>query len=511
MFKHLAGTVADRDFDLYGSSDLSPGQENSLNSVQQPCGGWDNPRTTPRFSIFRSATARSLFRFGLLALVPVVALGLVLGQELNSDLQQRYLESAQTSATLIAQAGIQPQLDELDMANGLNQAQINEIDTRLHGASISTEVRRIKVWNRAGKVIYSDNPGLIGRTFPIDDDLASALAGVPRSSVTDGHDEENSGDNLPGPLVQAYVPLIFPGSVSASGAFELYLPYAPVQAALDSESHQLDIILAIGLALFYASMFPIVALADRWRRSAEATAIANLETQQRLNRLKSQFLVRISHQFRTALVGIEGFSEVIRDSESLDLDEVRSFASDIHHDAERLDRAFSQMLTLDQMEAGRASLDSAPVDINELVMTALAATHETSPDAVTKAALNGDPAIVMCDRARIEQLLAIIVDNAVKYSSRGSEVAVAVARRGGEVEVTVTDHGPGMPVESGVAANGGNGAAATGLGLPIAREIVRMHHGRLWFVSKTGDGTEVHFTLPAGAAAPAAKAGSTAA
>ncbi len=455
----------------------------------------------------------SLIRFGLLALVPVVALGFVLAQELNSDLQQRYLESARTSATLIAQAGIQPQLDQLDMQNGLTQAQVNDIDTRLHGASISSEVRRIKVWNRKGTVIYSDNAGLIGRTFPIDGDLKDALNGTPSASVTDGHDEENSGDNLPGPLIQVYVPLIFPGSVSASGAFEMYLPYAPVQAAIDSESHQLDFILAVGLALFYASMFPIVALADRWRRSAEATAIANIETQKRLNRLKSQFLIRISHQFRTALVGIEGFSEVIRDSESLDLEEVKAFASDIHHDAERLDRAFGQMLTLDQMEAGRASLETAPADVNELASRVLAATHESNPEAVTSLVPAAEPAIAMCDRARVEQLLTIVVDNAVKYSPRGSEVAIRVVRRAGELEVTVADHGPGMPAEDGaVATNGNDGAAETGLGLPIAREIVRMHGGRLWFVSKQGQGTEVHFTLPAGAAAPAAvKAGSTAA
>ena len=111
--------------------------------------------------------------------------------------------------------------------------------------------------------------------------------------MTDGHDEENSGDDLPGPLIQVYVPLIFKGNVNASGAFELYLPYAPVQAAIDNESHQLYVILAIGLALFYATMFPIVALADRWRRSAEATAVANVATQERLNSLKSQFLIRI--------------------------------------------------------------------------------------------------------------------------------------------------------------------------------------------------------------------------
>jgi len=58
-----------------------------------------------------------------------------------------------------------------------------------------------------------------------------------------------------------YVPLVFAGNSSASGAFELYLPYAPVQAAVDRESNQLYLVLAAGLTLFYASMFPVVLLA----------------------------------------------------------------------------------------------------------------------------------------------------------------------------------------------------------------------------------------------------------
>src|SRR3977135_3386733 len=107
-------------------------------------------------------------------------------------------------------------------------------------------------------------------------------------------------------------------------------------------------------------MFPVVLLPDRWRprliREAETTAMANLAVLERLNKLKSEFLVRISHQFRTALVGIQGFSEFVRDSERLDLTEVRVFASDIYKDAERLDRAFSQMVELDRMEGGRTTL-----------------------------------------------------------------------------------------------------------------------------------------------------------
>lgn len=296
---------------------------------------------------------RPLVRFGVLALVPVVALGAVLAHLLNTDVQQRYLESSRISATLLTQVGVQPLLNSQQVANGLTPAEVAIIDQKLQGAALSDEVTRLKVWNRAGVIVYSDNHALIGRTFRIDDDLHDALGGTSKASVTDGHDEENSGDNLAGPLIQVYVPLVFEGGTTPSGAFELYLPYAPVQAAIDRESQQLYVLLAAGVALFYASMFPLVLLAIRWQRRAEATAMANLDTLARLNKLKTDFLVRISHQFRTAMVGIEGFTELIRDADNLDLEEVKAFAKDIHDDAERLDDAFEKMIELDRTEARR--------------------------------------------------------------------------------------------------------------------------------------------------------------
>jgi len=296
---------------------------------------------------------RPLVRFGVLALLPVVALGGVLAHLLNTDVQQRYLDSSRTSATLLTQVGVQPLLNSQQVADGLTASDVATIDEKLQGAALSDEVTRLKVWNRSGTIVYSDNHALIGRTFTIDDDLHDALGGKSRASVTDGHDEENSADDLAGPLIQVYVPLVFAGTSTPSGAFELYLPYAPVQAAIDRESQKLYVFLAAGLALFYASMFPVVVLAIRWQRRAEAAATANLQVLERLNKLKSDFLVSISHQFRTAMVGIEGFSELIRDADHLDLDEVKSFAKDIHEDAERLDLAFEQMIEVDRTESGR--------------------------------------------------------------------------------------------------------------------------------------------------------------
>ena len=450
-------------------------------------------RTTKR----RPAALGSLVRFGLLALVPVVALGAVLAREINADVQQRYLDTTRSSGTLIAQVGIQPLLNAEQVANGLSPADVSLMDEKLQGAAVSNEVERIKVWNREGTIVYSDNHTLIGKTFPIDDELSDALKGTSRAGITSGHDAENAGDYLNGPLLQVYVPLVFNGNSSPSGAFELYLPYAPVQAAIDRESGQLYALLAAGLTLFYVSMFPVALFADRWRRRAETTAIANLAMLERLNRLKSEFLVRISHQFRTALVGIEGFSEVIRDSERLDLDEVKAFASDIYDDAERLQQAFNEMVDLDQMETGQTALEVARVDVNQLINEEVEKARAKNPGRSFVTKLDSSLGTVSCDGARIAQVVTNLLENAIRYSKSGT-VVVRSAIDGDFARVSVADRGPGMPpdFDKGLFVGSPNGSVGTGLGLPIARQIVQMHGGRIWFDSTTGEGSEFHFTLP---------------
>ena len=87
------------------------------------------------------------------------------------------------------------------------------------------------------------------------------------------------------------------------------------------------------------------------RRAAESAATATLAELERASRIKSKFLAMISHEFRTALVGIQGFTELISDDDDLQLDDVRSMAGDIRIDAGRMDRLFNQMLELDRKEA----------------------------------------------------------------------------------------------------------------------------------------------------------------
>jgi hypothetical protein len=91
---------------------------------------------------------------------------------------------------------------------------------------------RVKIWSRDLRVVYLDDPELIGRAFPSSHELEDALDGQIVSEVSDLTKEENVGDRSYGKLLEVYVPLTFPGDPAPAGAFELHLPYLSIEAAV---------------------------------------------------------------------------------------------------------------------------------------------------------------------------------------------------------------------------------------------------------------------------------------
>ncbi len=244
--------------------------------------------------------------------------------------------------------------------------------------------------------------------------------------------------------------------------------------------------------------------ADHAANEAAAAHLAGLE---RLNRLKSEFVSLVSHEFRTALVGISGFSEMIRD-EDVSLEEAKSYGGDINKDAERLNRMINDMLDLDRIEAGRLELHPQPVDINSLLGDAVDRARASSDAHTIVSQFDAARPIVQADPDRIAQVVANLLSNAVKYSPDGGEIVVTSAAQDGHVDVSVRDQGIGIAPEFIQRLfsryeryeKTDNKILGTGLGLAIARQIVDMHGGRIWVESESGKGSNFHFSLPARAA-----------
>jgi diguanylate cyclase (GGDEF)-like protein len=201
----------------------------------------------------------------LLSLLPIVALGFILARVLQSQIVTRTLADETQAARIVAHIGIQPHLSPQALRQGLTPAGVRALDQQLSARSVTQDLARIKIWNASYRVVYSDDHGLIGRTLAPSDDLRNALADRPNVAevVTPSPHTETASEVGLGQLVEVYVPIRFTASGPPSGAFEIYLSYRPIAAAIARDKREIALLVAIGLALLWAVLYRIVARASR--------------------------------------------------------------------------------------------------------------------------------------------------------------------------------------------------------------------------------------------------------
>ena len=233
----------------------------------------------------------------------------------------------------------------------------------------------------------------------------------------------------------------------------------------------------------------------------QRVALANLT---RLNRVKSDFVSVVRHEFRTPLTGIQGFSEMIRDDD-LSPEDIKEFAGDINDDATRLSRMITEMLDLDRMESGKMDHNRERVDLSAAARATADRMGANSPQHPVALELETSVAPIWADRDRITQVITNLISNAIKYSPDGGTVTVGVGTSAGMAHFWVRDQGIGIAPESlelvferysRLATVKTRTIQGTGLGLPIVREICQAHGGRAWAESILGTGSTFHVSLP---------------
>jgi PAS domain S-box-containing protein len=256
---------------------------------------------------------------------------------------------------------------------------------------------------------------------------------------------------------------------------------------------------ATGRVEYFLAMYEDI---DAEHAAGEAAA-AHLAGIERLNELKTEFITLVSHEFRTGLVGIQGFSEMIRDTD-ISIDEAKGFASDINKDAQRLNRMINDMLDLDRIEAGRLVLRMEKVNVNAVLQEAVERTRASSLRHTITTNLDSTEPVVTCDEDRLAQIISNLLTNAIKYSPDGGEIDVTSRVIEGFVQIGVRDNGVGIAPDfvkrlfnryERYEKTRGK-VIGTGLGLAIAKQIVEMQGGRIWVESTIGAGSQFHFTLP---------------
>lgn len=220
---------------------------------------------------------------------------------------------------------------------------------------------------------------------------------------------------------------------------------------------------------------------------------------------KRRFVADASHELRTPLAVMRIELDVALEYEALPPEAARVLNS-TRQEVERMTRTVENLLTLARCDVGRLELLPRPFELREVIDDVATELRPIAAEKQVKIAAQGDIAVVTADRDCLRQVVANLVENAVKYSSPGGEVNIATWHRDAEVGISVKDGGIGIPlafqphifdrfyrIDSARERSRGG----SGLGLAICQEIVNLHGGRVWAESQEGRGSCFSLSLPA--------------
>lgn len=236
----------------------------------------------------------------------------------------------------------------------------------------------------------------------------------------------------------------------------------------------------------------------------------------RFEAVRSDFVANVSHELRTPLTAIRGYVETLLRTPPSDPADTRHFLGIIERHSERLSRLTEDLLTLSDLESGKAQITRQPLEVGHLIQRVLEVFFDQAAKKTIQLKQVVDSGLppVLGDLDRLQQLFINLVDNAVKYTPMGGQVTVSAASipdtPDGEsrIEISIADSGPGIPEKDlpriterfyRVDKARSRDLGGTGLGLAIVKHIVQAHKGDLKIESEPPKGTTVRVSLPAAA------------
>ena len=358
-------------------------------------------------------------------------------------------------------------------------------------------------------VTIEDEIGQLAATFNI---MAVRLRGV----FAQVEYERDRVEVLLNDLSEGVIGLSDEGTVTIANpaSAELLDEPVPVGAALDEtfpadvaeawhESRREDetqaVVFVHGERTLEATTYPVAGAAD----FTSIVVLRDVTSQARLDRARRDLIANASHEFKTPLFSLAGFLELI-DEGNVNADEQREFLQLMRQQVDRLRNLAVSMLDLSRVEAGSIEVQPEDVDLEAVARSVLDEFQvQAQAKALTLAVDDGEAVTAWCDEQRLAQVLRALIDNAVKFSPRGSSVRVASSAEASWATIVVSDDGPGIPAAELEHVferfhRGSEERATTsgaGLGLSIARELTEMMGGGIRATSG-GGGARFSVRLP---------------
>ncbi|WP_332634867.1 sensor histidine kinase [Halalkalibacter flavus] len=229
---------------------------------------------------------------------------------------------------------------------------------------------------------------------------------------------------------------------------------------------------------------------------------------QRINDQRREFFANISHELRTPMTYLKGYSKVLREERWKTEEERDQYLEIIDHEATKLTYLVNDLFDLAQMDEGRFNLELKKVNINEIIKLVVKKTSYKAQEQHIRIEYRGELSdkddIVLGDLLRLEQIFLNLVENAIKYTKIGSITISSVSGQE-NIKIKISDTGIGMKEEElpyiferfyRVEKSRSRAFGGTGLGLSIVKQLVELHNGTIEVESIVGEGTEFTIILP---------------
>ena len=232
--------------------------------------------------------------------------------------------------------------------------------------------------------------------------------------------------------------------------------------------------------------------------------------EKRVEAIKRDFVANVSHELRTPLSSIKGYAETLLDGAMSDKATLKNFLTIIDRHANRMTALIEDLLTLSMLESHQMHMSFESLDIKGLISSVIQGFEKQAKDKDIEIVMDIGKEIpkIMADKDRLEQVIVNLVDNAIKYTNKGT-VTVSSREVDNMLQIDVEDTGIGIPekdipriferfyrVDKGRSRELGG----TGLGLAIVKHIIQGHNGKIWVKSELGKGSSFSFSLPLGKA-----------
>ncbi|EKV00271.1 PAS domain S-box [Leptolyngbya sp. PCC 7375] len=263
------------------------------------------------------------------------------------------------------------------------------------------------------------------------------------------------------------------------------------------------------------------AISEPGKAHGSVVLIRDITTEKEVDQMKTDFLSTVSHELRTPLTSVLGFAKLIQKKledtvlpavsaetkkTNRAVRQVRENLGIIVSEGERLTSLINDVLDISKIEAGKIEWNMQLTSVAEIIDQAISATSVLFQGSDLELMREVEPGLpeVICDRNRLVQVLINLLSNAIKFTDSGS-VTCRIYQQDAEIVVSIIDTGIGLSEDdlekvfekfTQVGEVMTDKPKGTGLGLPICKQIVEHHEGRIWVESQQGQGSTFSFTLP---------------